>query len=134
VMDDGQLAFYKEVADELLDEYDAEILLAAALKMLSGETKAPTAPSVDFGDTGAEAGMVRLFLNVGRQQLIQPADVVRSIASQTGIPGNVIGLINIYDRFTFVEVPKDVAAQVVQAMQDATIKGRSVNIEPAKRR
>jgi ATP-dependent RNA helicase DeaD len=134
VMDDGQLAFYKEVADELLDEYDAEVLLAAALKMLSGEAKAPAAPPVDFGDTGAEAGMVRLFLNVGRQQLIQPADVVRSIASQAGIPGNVIGLINLYDRFTFVEVPKDVAAQVVQAMQDATIKGRSVNIEPAKRR
>jgi ATP-dependent RNA helicase DeaD len=134
VMDDGQLAFYKEMADELLDEYDPEVLLAAALKMISGEEKAAQPATVDFGDTGAEPGMVRLFLNVGRQQAIQPADVVRSIASQAGIAGNVIGLINIYDRFTFVEVPKDLAAQVVQAMQDATIKGRSVNIEPAKRR
>lgn len=135
VMDDGQLAFYKELAVELLDEFDPELLLAAALKMASGEDKAQEkTPTVDFGDTGAEAGMVRLFLNVGRQQLIQPADIVRSIASQAGIPGNVIGLINIYDRFTFVEVPKDVAAQVIQALQESTIKGRTISIEPAKRR
>lgn len=137
VMDEGQLAFYKELANELLDEYDPEMLLAAALKMAAGEDKtatAPAAPQVDFGDTGAEPGMVRLFLNVGRQQNILPADVVRSIASQAGIPGNIIGLINIYDRFTFVEVPKDVASQVITAMQESTIKGRTVNIEPAKRR
>jgi len=134
VMDEGQLAFYKELADDLLNEFDPEMLLAAALKMAAGEDKTPQQPAVDFGDTGAEAGMVRLFLNVGRQQMIQPADIVRSIASQAGIPGNIIGLINIYDRFTFVEVPKDVAHQVIQAMQEATIKGRSINIEPAKRR
>jgi ATP-dependent RNA helicase DeaD len=135
-MDDGQLAFYKEMADELLDEYDADMLLSAALKMIAGEDKASPAasPAMDFGDTGAEAGMVRLFLNVGRQLGIQPADVVRSIASQSGIPGSAIGLINIYDRFTFVEVPKDVAAQVIQALQESTIKGRTVSVEPAKRR
>ncbi len=138
VMDDGQLAFYKELAGELLDEYDPEVVLAAALKMVAGEEKSAT-PNVtpanmEFGDTGAEAGMVRLFINVGRQQLIQPADIVRSIASQAGIPGNAIGLINIYDRFTFVEVPKEVASQVIQAMQESTIKGRVVSIEPAKRR
>ncbi len=133
VMDEGHLAFYKELADELLNEYDPEMLLAAALKMAAGEDKAQAAPE-EFGDTGAEPGMVRFFLNVGRQQMIQPADIVRSIASQTGIPGSAIGLINIYDRFTFVEVPRDVARQVMQAMQGATIKGRTVNIEPARRR
>lgn len=134
VMDEGQLAIYKDMADDLLNEYDADLLLAAALKMVAGEDKAPAQPAVDFGDTGAEPGMVRLFLNVGRQLGIQPADIVRSIASQAGIPGNLIGLINIYDRFTFVEVPKDVAMQVIQALQEATIKGRAVNVEPAKRR
>ena len=136
VMDDGQLAIYKEMADALLDEYDPELLVAAALKMISGDDKTanPAQPAVDYGDTGAEPGMVRFFLNVGRQQMIQPADIVRSIASQAGIPGNIIGLINIYDRFTFVEVPKDVAHQVLTAMQESTIKGRTVNIEPAKRR
>ncbi|HLO03321.1 MAG TPA: DEAD/DEAH box helicase [Symbiobacteriaceae bacterium] len=99
-----------------------------------GSSSGASFSDADFGDTGAEPGMVRLFLNLGRMQGIQPADVVRSIAQQTGISGSVIGLINIYDRFTFVEVPKDVASQVVAAMQDSTIKGRTVSIEPAKRR
>jgi len=135
VMDEGQLAFYKELAEELLNEYDPEVLLAAALKMAAGDDRVPANGAVDeFGDTGAEPGMVRLFLNVGRQQMIQPADVVRSIASQAGIPGSSIGVINIYDRFTFVEVPKEVAGQVVRAMQGATIRGYTVNVEPAKPR
>jgi ATP-dependent RNA helicase DeaD len=134
VMEEGQLAFFKELADELLNEYDPDEVLAAALKLASGEEKVPQPQPVDFGDTGAEPGMVRLFINIGRQQAVQPADIVRAIASQAGIPGNLIGLINIYDRFTFVEVPKDVAHQVMMAMQEATIKGRTVNVEPARPR
>jgi ATP-dependent RNA helicase DeaD len=134
VMEQGQLGFYRELADELLNEYSAEDLLAAALKMLAGEEKGAVAPDEDFGDTGAEAGMVRLFLNVGRQQGVMPADVVRTIAQSANIPGSAVGLINIYDRFTFVEVPKEMATQVMRGLQDATIKGRSVNVEPARRR
>ncbi|MFZ5823993.1 MAG: DEAD/DEAH box helicase [Bacillota bacterium] len=134
VLEEGQLAYYKEMAVELLDEYDPADLVAAALKMVTGEAKPSNQQQVDFGDTGAETGMVRFFLNVGRAQLIQPADIVRSIAQQAGIPGSSIGLINIYDRFTFVEVPKDVAGQVMQAMQDSTIRGHQINIEPAKPR
>lgn len=136
VVEEGQLSFYKELAEELLDEYDPSDLLAAALKLISGENKATGGQqqNVEFGDTGAEAGMVRFFLNIGRQQFVQPADIVRSIATQAGIPGSSIGLINIYDRFTFVEVPKDVAGQVMNSMQGASIRGNSINIEPAKPR
>lgn len=137
VVEGGNLGYYKELADELLngEDFGVEELLAAALKMASGEDRAPQAAAEqDWGDTGAENGMVRFFLNVGRAQGIMPADIVRSIASTANISGSAIGLINIYDRFTFVEVPKEVAAQVLDSMRDATIKGRSVNIEPARRR
>lgn len=135
VLEEGQLSSYKELVDDLLDEYDPSDLVAAALKMMSGDNKPAAAPQqTDFGDTGAEAGMVRFFLNIGRAQLIQPADIVRTIAQQAGIAGSAIGLINIYDRFTFVEVPKEFAGQVMSAMQDATIRGFQINIEPAKPR
>ena len=142
VLAGGNLGPYRELADQLLngteqeggDEYGAEELLAAALKMAAGEDRIPDGGTEDFGETGAEAGMVRFFLNVGRAQGIQPADVVRTIAQSAGIPGGVIGMINIYDRFTFVEVPRDVAGQVLAAMKEASIKGRSVNIEPARKR
>ena len=81
---------------------------AAALKLAGEGDKEPeeTAEAgARFEDTGGAPGMVRLFLNIGRAQKIRPEDVVRAIASEADIPGNVIGVINIYERFTFVEVP-----------------------------
>ena len=77
--------------------------------------------------------MVRLFLNIGRAQKIRPEDVVRAIASEADIPGNVIGVINIYERFTFVEVPEDVAERVLSVMHRNTMKGYKINVEPAKK-
>ncbi|MPN41357.1 ATP-dependent RNA helicase DbpA [bioreactor metagenome] len=75
--------------------------------------------------------MVRLFINVGRSQNIQPKDVIGAIAGETGIQGKLIGKIDIYEKFTFVEVPKENAKDVLNIMKDNTIKGKRINIEPA---
>ena len=133
---EGELADYRQVVDELLEEMDPVDIAAAALKLLARKDRDRETgdEDVDFGDTGAEQGMVRLFINVGRAQHVGPADVVRTIAGETGISGSVIGLIDIYDRFTFVEVPKEVAGKVLRAMERATINGRLINVEPAKPR
>ena len=85
-----------------------------------------------FENTGGAPGMVRLFLNIGRKQGIRPQDIVRTFASEVDIPGSIIGVINIYDKFTFVEVPKDIAEKVISVMHRNTIKGYKLNIEPAK--
>ena len=34
----------------------------------------------DFGDTGAEDGMVRLFINIGKKQNVRPSDILGAIA------------------------------------------------------
>ena len=90
--------------------------------------------NIDLENTGARPGMVRLFINAGKAQRIRPEDIVRTVASEADIPGNIIGLINIYDKFTFVEVPKDTAERVLSVMHKNTIKGYKINVEPAKRR
>ena len=59
-------------------------------------------------------------------------DIVSTIAIEADIPARDIGLINIYDKFTFVEVPEDVAEKVIGAMHRNFIKGYRVNIEPAR--
>jgi ATP-dependent RNA helicase DeaD len=88
-------------------------------------------PRTGFGDTGAEPGMVRLFMNVGRKQKIGVKDVVGAIAGETSMPGRLIGKIDIYDKFTFVEVPEDYAADVLSIMMNNQIKGNRIYIEPA---
>ena len=57
-------------------------------------------------------GMARLFLNVGRDQNIKPGDVLGAIAGESGISGRMIGSIDMYDKYTFVEVPEDCAGAV----------------------
>lgn len=138
VLEQDRFADYKSIVEDLQDAFDLEDIAAAAIQYLHEGPKAlevPEAPAKrSFTNTGGKKGMVRLFINVGRAQKIQPPDIVRAIASEADIEGRVIGAISIYDKFTFVEVPEDVAERVVEAMHRNTIKGFKINVEPAKAR
>ncbi len=120
--------------EEKLDEEDYTALDVAAAflkKHLDAKENSTGEPDL-FGDTGAEEGMVRLFINIGKQQRVTPGNILGAIAGESGIPGNLVGAIDMYDRYTFVEVPKETASEVLEAMKHAKIKGRSINIEPAR--
>ena len=79
-----------------------------------------------------DANMTRLMVNIGRKDYVRPGDIVGAIAGEADIPGNTIGSIDIFDNHTYVDVPKDVANRVVDAMEGNTIKGRRVSIEVAR--
>lgn len=83
-------------------------------------------------ERSTNASMVRLFINIGRDQKVRPGDIVGAIAGETGIAGNAIGSIDIYDKFSFVEVPKTDVKKVLEGMDNNSIKGKKVNIEIAK--
>lgn len=104
---------------------------AAFLKSIM--EKSAVKPEVDeFENTGAgEKGMVRLFLNMGRIDKLQPKNILEGICSVTQMPGSAVGAIDIYDKFSFVEVPKEYASEVLQSIRDIRIRGRKVNIEKA---
>jgi len=134
-IDQGNYTDYHTIVSDLNGDYDALDIAAAALKLLQeGFNKEKQDDKPTLANTGGEKGMVRLFFNIGRAQRIRPEDIIRSIADEASIPGSVIGLINIYDKFTFVEVPEDVAERVLSVMHKNTIKGYKVNVEPAKGR
>ncbi len=88
----------------------------------------------NFGNTGAETGMVRLFLNIGKKQKVKPGDILGAVAGESGISGDLVGTIDMYDKFTFVEVPQEYGNKVLAAMRKAKIKGNDINIEPANSR
>lgn len=135
-IEQGGFSAYQSVVSELVADYDPLDIAAAALKIVQEgykeKTKAEEAPS--FANTGAKPGMVRLFINAGKAQKLRPEDFVRTIASQADIAGNQIGVINIYEKFTFVEVPEDIAERVISVMHKNMIKGYRINVEPAKGR
>lgn len=137
VLQRRKYADYHTIVSDVASEGDYDVIdVAAAALQLSVEgfkEKEEESSAGRFADTGGAPGMVRLFLNIGRSQKIRPEDIVRAFASEADIPGNVIGVINIYDRFTFVEVPEDVAERVLSVMHRNTMKGHRINVEPAKK-
>lgn len=80
-----------------------------------------------------EKGMVRLHVNVGRKNGIEPRDIVGAFANESGIPSSSIGVIDIYDKFTFVDVKEKHLKDVVDAMQGNQIKGKDVKLQEAKK-
>ena len=79
----------------------------------------------------ARNGMTRLFINLGKNQNVKPGDILGAIAGESGMPGRLVGSIDMYDKYTFVEVPRDQADIVLNAMNHVKIKGRNVRMEVA---
>lgn len=117
------------------EDYTSMDIAAAFLYLALGDkTEEEQAKSFDFGNTGAEEGMVRLFINIGKKQNVRPGDILGAIAGESGMPGKLVGSIDMYDKYTFVEVPREYASEVLKAMENAKIKGKNINIEPANQK
>jgi ATP-dependent RNA helicase DeaD len=72
----------------------------------------------------------RLYIGVGRQDGVRPADLVGAITGETGLRGGQIGAIDIAPRFSIVEVPAEAAREVISALQGAKIRGRRAAVRP----
>ncbi|SDC68093.1 MULTISPECIES: DEAD/DEAH box helicase [unclassified Candidatus Frackibacter] len=133
IIESDNLSKENKLIEGLIEEDYVSVDIAAALLKLvmERENREGSEEIENFGDTGAEPGMVRLFINIGKKQKISPGDVVGAIAGETSIPGDLVGLIDIYNKFTFVEVPREYAKEVLQIMKDNRIKGKNIDIELA---
>ena len=76
-------------------------------------------------------GMATLFLNIGKDQKVKSGDILGAVAGESGIPGRMIGSIDMYDKYTFVEVPEDCVDEVLTCMQKVKIRGKNVHVEKA---
>ncbi|MDB6168598.1 MAG: box helicase, partial [Verrucomicrobia bacterium] len=79
--------------------------------------------------TGREPGMVTIFINVGRKDLITPADIVGKIAGVTRLPATVVGAIDIHQRHVLVDVAAEHAPLIVQKLTG--IKMKNTALAPA---
>jgi len=133
VMEKGTHQSYLNVVRELGGSCDPEDVAAAALVLAFGVPKiADLQKIVRPREAPAEKGMTRLFITLGRKDGIQTAEILRSVAGVSGIPGKRVGKIDIREQFTFVEVPSDIAGKVIAAMDNAYIRGKKIAVKPAQ--
>ena len=116
------------------EEYTSMDMAAALLKMLIGDTldRVDEVEDFHFDMDRDDSRMVRLFINIGKKDKIKPSNILGAIAGESGMPGKLVGAIDMMDNYTFVDVPAIHAEKVLKAMNDnVIIKGRRVNMEKA---
>jgi ATP-dependent RNA helicase DeaD len=80
------------------------------------------------GGRQATRGTTRLFVATGRSAGVRPQDLVGVITSKSYLNGRDIGAIEIADKFSLVEVPESAADDVVEALRQASIKGKRTSV------
>lgn len=114
----------------------AEDIAVALLGMrLSKDTKnIPEIISVprDNGGKGGryqKGGKVKLEISAGRSSRLAPNFVLGALVDATGMPGKSFGKIDIYDKFTTVEVPEADTEHVLDSMTGTKINGQKITIK-----
>lgn len=114
----------------------AEDIAVALLGMrLSKDTKnIPEIISVprDNGGKGGryqKGGKVKLEISAGRSSRLAPNFVLGALVDATGMPRKSFGKIDIYDKFTTVEVPEADTEHVLDSMTGTKINGQKITIK-----
>jgi ATP-dependent RNA helicase DeaD len=79
-------------------------------------------------DRALGGDVVRLFIGAGRAAGVRPGDLVGAITGETGFDSGAVGSIEIGDRFSIVEVPKELEKEILIALRATKIRGRKVTV------
>ncbi|MBF0506052.1 MAG: DEAD/DEAH box helicase [Nitrospirae bacterium] len=129
IIEEGKHVKYMEAVKKLSEQHSFADIASAAFFAAYGEIKEQAA-----GEQTETKGMVRLFMTIGRKDKIKVPDIVKSIASEANIPYSKIGDIDVLEKFTFVEVPAELADRVIRSVDDMIMKGKRIKIQQATAR
>jgi len=73
----------------------------------------------------------RLWMNLGAEMLVAPIDVVNAVAGETGLPGKVVGTVDVRERHLFVDVAAEHANAIIAKLNRSEIKGHKVKVKLA---
>jgi ATP-dependent RNA helicase DeaD len=70
-----------------------------------------------------DGNVARLFIGAGRRAGVRPGDLVGAITGEAGVESRTIGAIEIADGFSLVEVPEEMADDIIVALRATKIRG-----------
>ncbi len=153
-LEDGKLTKYVNLVNEMTanDEYTATDIAAALLKMnlfdanavdedLNEPVREPRREKGidrEGGNRGngkySSEGMERLFINIGKKDKLTVPELLNILITHSGIQKRIIGNIDLYDEFSFVDIPKEHIKHVSNMIKGKKYKGKKINVEKAKRK
>ncbi|MCE5257383.1 MAG: DbpA RNA binding domain-containing protein [Spirochaetaceae bacterium] len=78
--------------------------------------------------------MVPLFVSMGKRQRLRPQELRSLISEKTGILTSDLGRVHLFDNYSFIDIPETEATRIIEAVNGATIRGKPIEIKPAKKR
>lgn len=136
-IEENDLTKYNPILDTLLlEEYSSFDIALALLKMYLDEKKIFEGhEEIEQIDTkkrfNANGMYIRLHINVGKSLGISPRHILSAIFEETGLNKKIIGNIDLYDDFTFIEVPSEYDEVVINGLNGKKIRGTKVRVERA---
>jgi ATP-dependent RNA helicase DeaD len=79
-------------------------------------------------DDVVEDGMDRYRVEVGHAQEIKPSNIVGAIANEAGIDSQYIGRIQIFDEYSFVDLPQGMPKEVFMHLKRVWVGKKQLNI------
>ena len=150
----GDLNIQENMIKNLMEEGYTEMQIAAALLRISLSDDKSTSheelESVDVFNKSSKSSSerkpqgdrkkrdsknhVRLFVNVGSKDGVKSRHLLAAFVQDGKVNKDYVGDIDIYDKFSFVEVDKSVANEVIENLGGNRIKGRMVSVERANKK
>jgi hypothetical protein len=81
-----------------------------------------------------EEDSARLFVGAGRSRRIFPREILALIAEKTSAAKDDIGIIRILDNYSFIQVRKSVADEIINALNGSSFRGRPLAVNYARAR
>jgi len=142
------LEFYTSLLEQYQQEHDipAMEIAAALVKMVQGgkpllikhqpEKRKPEAdrhddksmPPKRKGGSKLPEQLHRFRIEVGRDHDVKPGNIVGAIANEGNLDSKQIGQIEIYDDFSYVDLPADLSDATLNALKKAWVAGQQLNL------
>ncbi len=118
------------LATELDDEFNLVDVAAALMNIIYDKEV-----SFDYTENaiGSKSANTRIFINVGRKDNLNPKSLLQFFTSIADLHKDVIGNIDILEKFSFVDINEGVVSSLIAKATGKKLCGRKVNIEIANR-
>lgn len=74
----------------------------------------------------AGVDMANISISIGSKDKVAPKHILGAVAGESGLPGSIMGTIDINKTYTTIDVPKKYKTRIIKALQNKTIKGQKV--------
>ncbi|MDF2613822.1 MAG: box helicase domain protein [Clostridia bacterium] len=126
LMDIEEYIGFKIPHKELPDNEKVKELIAAFEEKMSVRAKLKEDKGIGLGQE-----IMKLHIASGKKSKMRPVDIVGTLSNLEGMTANDIGIINVQDVSTFVEILNNKGNMVFEALQTTPIKGRLRRVSKA---